>query len=390
MLYCTIPQGRCENDGLIHLERACSALKTMQPTPPRSFVLSDFDFHLPPELIAQTPAPERSASRLLDGRSAVPMDRIFKDLPTLLHKGDLLVFNDTQVVPARLFGEKPSGGQLELLVERVLPFAEGEPPHQVVAHMKVSKKPAVGSVLRMFSRGGSSVAFEVTLLGRWPNADGPLFRFTFSDEPLALMRAHGHVPLPPYIERDKHSMSAEDVARYQTVFAKHPGAAAAPTAALHFDEALLSQLQDMGVQRASVTLHVGAGTFSPVKTENITEHRMHSEWYSIPPATLQAIADCQARGGRVVAVGTTSVRTLESWARSGSVEGDTDIFITPGFKFQVVDVLITNFHLPKSTLLMLVAAFAGYERMQALYRHAIENRYRFFSYGDAMLLSRRE
>jgi S-adenosylmethionine:tRNA ribosyltransferase-isomerase len=362
----------------------------MHDTPPRSFVLSDFDFHLPPELIAQTPAPERSASRLLDGRGDTPVDRIFKDLPALLQKGDLLVFNDTQVVPARLFGEKPSGGQLELLVERVLPFAEGEPPHQVVAHMKVSKKPAVGSVLRMFSRGGSSVAFEVTLLGRWPNADGPLFRFTFSDEPLALMRAHGHVPLPPYIERDKHSMSAEDVARYQTVFAKHPGAAAAPTAALHFDEALLSQLQDMGVQRASVTLHVGAGTFSPVKTENITEHRMHSEWYSIPPATLQAIADCQARGGRVVAVGTTSVRTLESWARSGSVEGDTDIFITPGFKFQVVDVLITNFHLPKSTLLMLVAAFAGYERMQALYRHAIENRYRFFSYGDAMLLSRRE
>ena len=390
MLYCTIPQGQCENDGLIHLERACSALKTMQPTPPRSFVLSDFDFHLPPELIAQTPAPERSASRLLDGRSAVPVDRIFKDLPTLLHKGDLLVFNDTQVVPARLFGEKPSGGQLELLVERVLPFAEGEPPHQVVAHMKVSKKPAVGSVLRMFSRGGSSVAFEVTLLGRWPNADGPLFRFTFSDEPLALMRAHGHVPLPPYIERDKHSQNAQDAQRYQTVFAKHPGAAAAPTAALHFDEALLGQLSDMGVHRASVTLHVGAGTFSPVKTENIAEHRMHSEWYSISPATLQAIADCQARGGRVVAVGTTTVRTLESWARSGLAEGDTDIFITPGFAFQVVDVMITNFHLPKSSLLMLVAAFTGYERMQALYRHAIEQRYRFFSYGDAMLLSRRE
>ena len=391
MLYCTIPQGRCENDGLIHLERACSALKPMSSlTLPRHFTLSDFDFHLPPELIAQTPATERSASRLLDGRGDTPVDRIFKELPSLLLPGDLLVFNDTQVVPARLFGEKASGGQLELLVERVLPVAEGEPPHQVVAHMKVSKKPAVGSVLRMFNRDGSSAAFEATLLSRWPDADGPLFRFSLSDEPLRLMQAHGHVPLPPYIERDKLSMSADDVARYQTVFAKHPGAAAAPTAALHFDEALLSQLQDMDVQRASVTLHVGAGTFSPVKTENLSEHRMHSEWYSIPAATLQAIADCKARGGRVVAVGTTTVRTLESWARSGMTEGDTDIFITPGFQFEVVDVLITNFHLPKSSLLMLVAAFAGYERMQALYAHAVKQGYRFFSYGDAMLLSRRE
>jgi len=358
----------------------------MQPTPSRSFVLSDFDFHLPPELIAQTPAPERSASRLLDGRGDMPIDRIFKDLPALLQKGDLLVFNDTQVVPARLFGEKPSGGQLELLVERVLPFVEGEPPHQVVAHMKVSKKPAVGAVLRIFNQAGTAIAFEATLLGRWPDVDGPLFRFAFSDEPLGLMRAHGHVPLPPYIERDKNSMHPEDAGRYQTVFAKHPGAAAAPTAALHFDAPLLAALHDKGVESASVTLHVGAGTFSPVKTENIAEHRMHSEWYSIPAATLQAIADCQARGGRVVAVGTTSVRTLESWARSGCVEGDTDIFITPGFAFKVVNVLITNFHLPKSTLLMLVAAFTGFERMQELYRHAIEQRYRFFSYGDSMLL----
>jgi S-adenosylmethionine:tRNA ribosyltransferase-isomerase len=373
---------------LLHLERACSALKTMHDTLPRSFVLSDFDFHLPPELIAQTPAPERSASRLLDGRGAVLVDRIFKDLPALLQKGDLLVFNDTQVVPARLFGEKPSGGQLELLVERVLPFVEGQPPHQVVAHMKVSKKPAVGAVLRMFNRDGSGVSFEATLLSRWPDVDGPLFRFSLSDEPLRLMQAHGHVPLPPYIERDKHSQNSQDAQRYQTVFAKHPGAAAAPTAALHFDAPLLAALQDMGVERASVTLHVGAGTFSPVKTENIAEHRMHSEWYSIPPATLQAIADCQTRGGRVVAVGTTTVRTLESWARSGLAEGDTDIFITPGFDFKVVDVLITNFHLPKSSLLMLVAAFTGFERMQALYRHAIGKTYRFFSYGDAMLLQR--
>ena len=361
----------------------------MHDTPPRSFVLSDFHFHLPPDLIAQTPAPERSASRLLDGRGALPVDRIFKELPALLQQGDLLVFNDTQVVPARLFGEKPSGGQLELLVERVLPFVDGQPPHQVVAHMKVSKKPAVGAVLRMFNRDGTSVAFDATLLGRWPDADGPLFRFGLSDEPLRLMQAHGHIPLPPYIERDKHSQNAQDAQRYQTVFAKHPGAAAAPTAALHFDEALLSQLQGMGVQRASVTLHVGAGTFSPVKTEDLSQHRMHSEWCSIPAATLQAIAECKAQGGRLVAVGTTTVRTLESWARSGMTQGDTDIFITPGFDFKVVDVLITNFHLPKSTLLMLVAAFTGFEPMQALYRHAIAKGYRFFSYGDAMLLSRR-
>ena len=354
----------------------------------RQFVLSDFDFHLPPELIAQTPAPERSASRLLDGRSTVAVDRIFKELPSLLQAGDLLVFNDTQVVPARLFGEKPSGGQLELLIERVLPLTEGEAPHQLVAHMKVSKKPPLGTVLRMFDSAGKSVVFNATLLGRWPNADGPLFRFALSDEPLGLMQAYGHVPLPPYIEREKHSMSPDDVARYQTVFAKHPGAAAAPTAALHFDDALLSRLSDMGVERASVTLHVGAGTFSPVKTENIAEHRMHSEWYSIPSNTVQAIADCQARGGRVVAVGTTTVRTLESWALTGLLEGDTAIFITPGFGFQLVDMLITNFHLPKSSLLMLVAAFTGFDPMHALYRHAIAKGYRFFSYGDAMLLER--
>jgi S-adenosylmethionine:tRNA ribosyltransferase-isomerase len=354
----------------------------MSTTAPRSFTLNDFDFELPPELIAQHPSAKRSGSRLLDGAPGAVTDRIFHELPSLLNPGDLLVFNDTKVVKARIFGEKASGGKLELLIERVLPG------HQVVAHMKVSKKPAVGAVLRMFNRDGSGVAFQATLLSRWPDADGPLFRFSLSDEPLRLMQAHGHIPLPPYIERDKHSQNAQDAQRYQTVFAKHPGAAAAPTAALHFDAPLLAALQDMGVESASVTLHVGAGTFSPVKTENIAEHRMHSEWYSIPSATLQAIADCQTRGGRVVAVGTTTVRTLESWARSGLAEGDTDIFITPGFKFQVVDVLITNFHLPKSSLLMLVAAFAGFERMQALYRHAIENRYRFFSYGDAMLLQR--
>jgi S-adenosylmethionine:tRNA ribosyltransferase-isomerase len=351
----------------------------------RTYSLSDFDFHLPESLIAQHPAAERSASRLLDGRGTQPIDRIFKDLPSLLEPGDLLVFNDTQVVKARLFGEKPTGGKLELLVERVLT------DHEVVAHMKVSKKPPVGTVLQMV--GG----FSATLLGRWPNDDGQLFQFKFSDEPHHLMQQHGHMPLPPYIERHQNTADAqhespedkaEDERRYQTVFAKHPGAAAAPTAALHFDESVLADLKAHGVQTASVTLHVGAGTFQPVKTENLAEHRMHSEWYNIPAETVQAIADCRARGGRVVAVGTTSVRTLESWAKSGVTSGDTQIFITPGFVFEVVDVLITNFHLPKSTLLMLVSAFAGFEHMHALYRHAIEQRYRFFSYGDAMLLAK--
>lgn len=351
----------------------------------RTYSLSDFDFHLPESLIAQHPAAERSASRLLDGRGTQPIDRIFKDLPSLLEPGDLLVFNDTQVVKARLFGEKPTGGKLELLVERVLT------DHEVVAHMKVSKKPPVGTVLQMV--GG----FSATLLGRWPNDEGQLFQFKFSDEPHHLMQQHGHMPLPPYIERHQNTADAqhespedkaEDERRYQTVFAKHPGAAAAPTAALHFDDGVLAALKTRGVETASVTLHVGAGTFQPVKTENLAEHRMHSEWYNIPSETVQAIADCRARGGRVVAVGTTSVRTLESWAKSGATSGDTQIFITPGFVFEVVDVLITNFHLPKSTLLMLVSAFAGFEHMHALYRHAIEQRYRFFSYGDAMLLAK--
>jgi len=356
-----------------------------------TYTLSDFDFELPESLIAQHPASERSASRLLDGRQAAFANRTFKDLPSLLKAGDLLVFNDTQVVKARLFGEKPTGGKLELLVERVLC------DHEVVAHMKVSKKPPIGTALLM--RGGPEEGgFTATLLGRWPNLDGQLFRFKFSDEPHTLMQAHGHMPLPPYIERHQNTADAqhetpeakaEDERRYQTVFAKHLGAAAAPTAALHFDEGVLQGLEAQGVARASVTLHVGAGTFQPVKTENLAEHRMHSEWYNIPPETIQAIADCRARGGRVVAVGTTSVRTLESWAQSGLTSGDTHIFITPGFEFKVVDVLITNFHLPKSTLLMLVSAFAGFEHMHALYRHAIAHQYRFFSFGDAMLLEKK-
>jgi S-adenosylmethionine:tRNA ribosyltransferase-isomerase len=340
----------------------------------RHYALGDFDFALPPELIAQHPAAERSGSRLLDGTGPAPVDRVFRELPKLLQAGDLLVFNDTQVVKARLYGEKPTGGRLELLVERVLTGAE------VVAHMKVSKKPPVGTELRM--DGG----FTATLLGRWPQDDGPLFRFAFSDDPYRVMEQHGHVPLPPYIT---HADTAEDARRYQTVFAKNPGAVAAPTAALHFDEALLAALDARGVQRASVTLHVGAGTFQPVKTEDIAQHRMHSERYEVPQATQQAIADLRARGGRLVAVGTTTVRTLESWAETGQARGDTDIFITPGFDFRQVDLLVTNFHLPKSTLLMLVSAFAGYEHVMQLYRHAVESRYRFFSYGDAMLLQRK-
>ena len=308
----------------------------------RTFTTSDFDFALPPELIAQHPAPERSGSRLLDGSGAAPVDRTFRDLPTLLREGDLLVFNDTQVVKARLFGEKPSGGKLELLIERVLPDGT------VAAHMKVSKKPRAGTVLRM--AGG----FEAELLGRWPEPQGPLFHLRLSSDAYALMAAHGHVPLPPYVT---HADTAEDESRYQTVFAKNPGAVAAPTAALHFDDALLAAIDARGARRAFVTLHVGAGTFQPVKTESL-------------------------------AVGTTSVRTLESWAGSGEPSGDTGIFITPGFDLKVVDALITNFHLPRSTLMMLVSAFAGYERVMALYAHAVQQRYRFFSYGDAMWLLR--
>lgn len=347
-------------------------------TCPRIYATSDFDFDLPPQLIAQHPAVTRSASRLLDGTGAAPADRRFADLPGLLREGDLLVLNDTQVVKARLFGEKPSGGKLELLVERVL--ADGT----VAAHMRASKKPPVGARLRM-AGGTEQGGFEAELLGRWPQADGALFHLRFSGDAYALMAAHGHVPLPPYIT---HADGAEDEARYQTVFAARPGAVAAPTASLHFDEAVLQALAARGVQRAFVTLHVGAGTFQPVKTERLSEHQMHAERYDVPAATQEAIAACRARGGRVVAAGTTSVRSLEAWAATGQARGDTRIFITPGFRFQVADMLLTNFHLPRSTLMMLVSAFAGHAHVMALYRHAIAQRYRFFSYGDAMLLAR--
>jgi len=355
----------------------------------RAFTLSDFDFELPESLIAQHPTAVRSASRLLDGRSQPPVDRIFRELPDLLEPGDLLVFNDTRVLRARIFGEKESGGKLEILVERVLEN------NQVVAHMRVSKKPLIGGRMRLCG-GLKNGGFDAVLLGRWPDENGALFHLAFTgpqgETPYELMEKFGHLPLPPYIERQQNTDDdpdeAEDSERYQTVFAAQPGAVAAPTAALHFDEEVLARLAARGVERASVTLHVGAGTFQPVKTENLAEHTMHSEWYSIPLPTLAALERCRQRGGRVIAVGTTTVRTLESWAKSGQLSGDTNIFITPGFKYQVVDLLITNFHLPKSTLMMLVSAFAGYERVMSLYRHAIDSQYRFFSYGDSMLLER--
>ncbi|MEW6099901.1 MAG: tRNA preQ1(34) S-adenosylmethionine ribosyltransferase-isomerase QueA [Pseudomonadota bacterium] len=348
---------------------------TASAAPARAYTLSDFDFELPPELIAQHPAPQRSASRLLDATCEPPADRVFRDLPALLAPGDLLVFNDTQVIKARLFGRKATGGAVEVLVERILPG------HEVLAHLRASKSPKAGAVLRL------AEAFDAEVLGRGGPDDG-LFRLRFPDEPLALLERHGHVPLPPYIT---HEDTAEDAQRYQTVFAARPGAVAAPTAALHFDEAVLQALRERGIDMARVTLHVGAGTFQPVRTENIAEHKMHHEWFDVPAETVAAIERTRAAGGRVVSVGTTTLRALESAALGGRLEAgarETDIFITPGFRFRVVDRLITNFHLPKSTLMMLVSAFAGHARIMALYRHAIEQRYRFFSYGDAMLLER--
>jgi S-adenosylmethionine:tRNA ribosyltransferase-isomerase len=346
--------------------------------------LADFDYALPPELIAQHPLPERSAARLLDGSGVLPADRRVRDLPALLAPGDLLVFNDTRVIKARLFGEKPTGGAVEALVERVLPG------HEVLAHLRASKSPREGARVRFAG------AFDAEVLGR-AGPDAALFHLRFPADPLQLLQQHGHVPLPPYIT---HADTAQDEARYQTVFARHDGAVAAPTASLHFDEALLAALAARGVQRTAITLHVGAGTFQPVRTERLAEHRMHSEWFEVGEAAAEAIAAARARGARVVAVGTTVLRALESAAlRGGGDEhdparplsactGETDLFITPGFRFRVVDRLFTNFHLPRSTLLMLVSAFSGHPKVMALYRHAVEARYRFFSYGDAMWLAR--
>jgi S-adenosylmethionine:tRNA ribosyltransferase-isomerase len=304
-----------------------------------------------------------------------PVDRVFRELPQMLRDGDLLVFNDTRVIKARLYGQKASGGHVEALVERLLPGNE------LLAHLRASKSPKPGSIVRF------AEAFEAEVIGRG-GPDGGLFQLRFPDDPLRLLEQHGHVPLPPYIT---HADEEEDVRRYQTVFADKPGAVAAPTAALHFDQALLDGLRERGVAMAKVTLHVGAGTFQPVRVENLAEHKMHTEWFEVPAATVDIIERTRAAHARVVSVGTTTLRALESAGRSGKLlpgGGETDIFITPGFEFKVVDALITNFHLPKSTLLMLVSAFAGYGHMRRLYAHAIEQRYRFFSYGDAMLLSR--
>jgi len=341
--------------------------------------LSDFDFALPRELIAQHPAAERSASRLLDGRAEPAADRRFRDLPDLLRPGDLLVVNDTAVIRARLFGAKASGGAVEALVERV------EDGNIVVAQLRASKTPKTGSIVRFAD------AFDAAVLGR-AGSDESLFRLRLPSDPLALLERHGHVPLPPYIDRGD---DADDSGRYQTVFAERPGAVAAPTAALHFDAPLLAALAERGIERTAVTLHVGAGTFQPVRSENLAGHVMHSERFEVGAGAVAAIERARQRGGRIVAVGTTSLRALESMALRGRpgaplapAGGETDLFITPGFSFRVVDLLLTNFHLPKSTLLMLVAAFAGHERIRALYGHAIAERYRFFSYGDAMLLAR--
>ncbi|VWD13089.1 tRNA preQ1(34) S-adenosylmethionine ribosyltransferase-isomerase QueA [Burkholderia contaminans] len=347
------------------------------------FTLSDFDFNLPPELIAQTALPDRTASRLLEVDGTVAparlVDRHFTALPSCIAAGDLLVFNDTKVLKARFFGQKASGGKIEVLIERVTGT------HTALAQIRASKSPGAGTTLRLAD------AFDVTVGERVD----PFFTLNFPAPCLDLIEQYGRLPLPPYIE---HDPDATDETRYQTVYASNPGAVAAPTAGLHFDQPMLDRLDAMGVERATLTLHVGAGTFQPVRVDNIAEHKMHSEWYDLPQSLVDKIAATRARGGNVIAVGTTSMRALEAAARAADEAGrplaatqaETDIFITPGYRFRVVDRLVTNFHLPKSTLLMLVSAFAGVETIRAAYRHAIEERYRFFSYGDAMLLTRRD
>lgn len=332
----------------------------------------EFDFTLPGCLIAQHPPARRGASRLLRVCGSAREDRMFADLPNLVREYDVLVFNDTRVLKARLFGKKESGGQVEVLIERLL----GE--HEVLAQVRASKSPRRDSRLLLAGQ------LPVTVLGR----EGEFFRLRFdSAESVAvLLEQYGQLPLPPYIT---HVAGADDDERYQTVYARQPGAVAAPTAGLHFDDAMLAALRAKGAQLAYVTLHVGAGTFQPVRAEHVREHVMHSERYTIPQATVDAIQQATARGGRVIAVGTTSLRALESAALSGELvagQRETDIFITPGDRFRVVDVLLTNFHLPRSTLLMLVCAFGGMNEMLAAYRHAVEKEYRFFSYGDAMLI----
>ncbi|MFK2918101.1 tRNA preQ1(34) S-adenosylmethionine ribosyltransferase-isomerase QueA [Dyella koreensis] len=335
---------------------------------------SDFDFDLPPELIAQAPLAERTASRLLllDVDAQSLQDRMFRELPQLLRKGDLMVFNDTRVLPARLYGRKESGGAVEILIERVTGA------HEATVQLGVSKKPKEGGRIEL-ADGSHAV-----VLGR----DGAFFRLRFeSPDPLErLLLRLGEMPLPPYIER--HA-DASDLERYQTVFAREPGAVAAPTAGLHFDEGMLATLRELGVEFGYVTLHVGAGTFQPVRTDDIKDHQMHREWLNVGASLVEQIRRTRARGGRVVAVGTTVVRALESASREGELQpfaGETQIFIFPGYRFSSIDGLITNFHLPQSTLLMLVSALAGRDFVLQAYRHAVEQRYRFFSYGDAMMI----
>ncbi|MBD1601836.1 tRNA preQ1(34) S-adenosylmethionine ribosyltransferase-isomerase QueA [Pseudomonas typographi] len=336
--------------------------------------VADFSFDLPDSLIARHPLAERRASRLLvlDGPTGALAHRRFADVLEYLQPGDLMVFNNTRVIPARLFGQKASGGKVEVLVERVLGS------HEVLAHVRASKAPKPGT--RLLIDGGG----EAEMLAR----QDALFQLRFAEPVLPLLERVGHMPLPPYIDRPDDSADRE---RYQTVYAEHAGAVAAPTAGLHFDEALLEAIRAKGVGTAFVTLHVGAGTFQPVRVERIEDHHMHKEWLEVSGEVVAAVQACRARGGRVIAVGTTSVRSLESAARDGELKpfsGDTDIFIYPGRPFHVVDALVTNFHLPESTLLMLVSAFAGYSQTMAAYAAAVEQGYRFFSYGDAMFITR--
>lgn len=348
----------------------------MSPYHLRPMRRADFHYELPDELIAQVPLAVRSASRLLqvDGATGRWRDGNFTDLPALLEPGDLLVLNDTRVIPARVFGQKASGGRVELLVERLV----GE--HGVVGQLRVSKSPAAGS--RLEFEGGATAVVK----GR-SGHDGDLFELGFDRPVLPWLEAVGHMPLPPYIVRADDPI---DRARYQTVFGRRPGAVAAPTAGLHFDPELLAALGARGVETASVTLHVGAGTFQPVRTDDPREHRLHAERVTVSTAACDAVGAARARGGRVVAVGTTVVRSLEAAAADGQLAplaGDTDLYILPGYRFRVIDALVTNFHLPESSLLMLVCAFAGRETVLGAYRHAVAARYRFFSYGDAMFLT---
>ena len=341
----------------------------------RPFSLSDFDFALPPELVAQLPLSDRSASRLLHVDGGRLADLRFADFPALLAPGDLVVLNDTRVIKARVIGHKPSGGRVEMLFERIVAIDEAW------AQIRASHLPKAGSVIELPGETQAEVI----------ERDDRFFRLRLrTNGPLVdWLDQHGAVPLPPYITR---SLVADDQSRYQTVYAREPGAVAAPTAGLHFDDTIFAALASRQVAVAFVTLHVGAGTFQPVTNEDLAQHRMHSEWFRVPLATVEAIAATRAKGGRVVAVGTTSLRSLESASDTEDHvqpgEGETALFITPGYRFRVVDRLLTNFHLPKSTLLMLVSAFAGYDAIRAAYAHAIAQRYRFFSYGDAMLLER--